>query len=52
MNFINHGVRLEVVSKILGHASVSTTEQFYAQIVRKTVVEEMRKAVLEKPSNV
>lgn len=52
VNFINHGVRLEVVSKILGHASVSTTEQFYAQIVRKTVVEEMRKAVLEKPSNV
>lgn len=36
-----------MVAKILGHASVSTTEQFYAQIVKKTVVKEMKKAELE-----
>lgn len=48
---VNHGVRIEVVAKILGHASVSTTEQFYAQIVNKTIIREMKKTISEDSSN-
>lgn len=44
MQFLNKGIRLEVVSKILGHSSVSTTEQFYASVTGETVFEEMKKA--------
>lgn len=46
MMLLNAGVRLETVAKILGHASVKTTEQFYASLVKSTVVEEMKKAGL------
>lgn len=46
MMLLNAGVRLEVVAKILGHSSVKTTEQFYADIQKRTVVEEMKKAGL------
>lgn len=46
MMLINSGVRLETVARILGHASVRTTEQFYADIRKRTVVEEMKRAGL------
>lgn len=46
MMLLNAGVRLETVAKILGHSSVKTTEQFYADIQKKTVIEEMKKAGL------
>lgn len=43
MTFLNNGVRLETVSKILGHASVKITESVYASILKRTVVKEMEK---------
>lgn len=43
MMLLNSGVRLETVAKILGHASVKTTEQFYASITPGTVADEMKK---------
>lgn len=42
MIMLNNGVRLEVVSRVLGHSSVKTTEACYASILRKTVVSEMK----------
>ena len=44
--FINNGVRLEVVAKILGHSSVTTTEQYYTEIIQRTVADEMKKSGL------
>lgn len=46
MIFANHGIRIEVVAKILGHSSVTTTERFYADITSSTVAKEMKKAGL------
>lgn len=46
MMLLNTGVRLETVAKILGHSSVKTTKEFYANIQEKTVIEEMKKAGL------
>lgn len=43
MMLLNSGVRLETVAKILGHASVKTTEQFYASITPGTVADEMKR---------
>jgi site-specific recombinase XerD len=34
---LNNGAPIEVVSKVLGHASVKQTEQVYAKILNKTV---------------
>ncbi|WP_143011141.1 site-specific integrase [Siphonobacter aquaeclarae] len=34
---INHGVRLEVVAEVLGHANVRTTQRIYAPILVETV---------------
>lgn len=45
MLMLNNGVRLEVVSRVLGHSSVKTTETCYASILRKTVVSEMKKMI-------
>lgn len=45
MIFANHGVRIEVVAKILGHTSTVTTQRFYASITAQTVANEMLKAV-------
>lgn len=41
MMLLNAGVRIETVARVLGHASVKTTEHFYAEITKRTVVEEM-----------
>ncbi|RZJ88145.1 MAG: hypothetical protein EOO60_11420, partial [Hymenobacter sp.] len=37
---LNLGVRMEVVSKYLGHRSVSMTERVYAKILDKTLIED------------
>jgi len=42
---INHGVRLEIVQAILGHAEIATT-QVYAKLVKKTIRDEMVSASL------
>ena len=39
MYLLNHGVRMEVVSKVLGHSSIRTTEQVYARILSDTVID-------------
>ncbi len=41
MVFLNKGIRLETVAKILGHSDVATTQAFYAQISKETVADEM-----------
>lgn len=46
MMFANHGVRMEVVAKILGHSSTQTTQKFYASITSETVAREMMEAGL------
>jgi integrase/recombinase XerD len=38
---LNEGVRLEVVSKLLGHQSTEVTEQAYAELLDQTVRREM-----------
>lgn len=39
---LNMGVRIEVVSKMLGHATISETQRTYSRILKKTVVREMK----------
>lgn len=39
--FINHGMRVEVIAKILGHADIATTLKFYARLSEKAVICEM-----------
>lgn len=39
---LNAGVKLEVVSKAMGHASISTTSKHYAHLLQKTVDEQIR----------
>lgn len=38
---LNQGVRIEVVSKAMGHATISETQRTYSRILKKTVVSEM-----------
>lgn len=40
---LNKGVRIEVVSKAMGHATISETQRTYSRILKKTVVKEMGK---------
>ena len=40
---LNRGIRIEVVSKALGHATISETQRTYSRILKKTVVSEMSK---------
>jgi site-specific recombinase XerD len=44
-DLINKGVRLEVVSRLLGHASTSITEQAYARLEDKTIRDELLRAL-------
>ena len=48
MYFINEGMPIEVVSKVLGHASIRTTEQVYAKIINETVDKEFEKIITKK----
>lgn len=45
MMFLNNGIRIETVAKILGHSSTKITEQVYASILKKTVAEEMKSLI-------
>jgi site-specific recombinase XerD len=45
-DLLNRGVRLEVVSRLLGHASTSITERTYARLEDKTIRAEMLKALV------
>jgi integrase/recombinase XerD len=40
-DLLNRGVRLEVVSKLLGHASTTITEQAYAELLDATIAAEV-----------
>ena len=40
---LNQGVRIEVVSKAMGHATINETQRTYSRILKKTVVSEMLK---------
>lgn len=42
---LNRGVRIEVVSKAMGHATISETQRTYSRILKKTVVSEMSKLI-------
>jgi site-specific recombinase XerD len=44
-SLINQGVRLEVVSKLLGHGSTTVTEQSYAELLNATIVQEVMRIV-------
>lgn len=41
MQMLNQGISLEVVSKMLGHKSIRTTQEVYAQILKRRIVKEM-----------
>ncbi len=43
MRMLNNGVPMGVVSRILGHASIRTTEKAYAYLLNKTIDDEMVK---------
>jgi len=40
-DLINRGVRLEVVSKLLGHSNTMVTERAYAELLEATIAREV-----------
>ena len=44
MLLLNAGVRIEVVSRVLGHSTISETQRTYSRVLNKTVVSEIAKA--------
>lgn len=40
---INRGVRLETVSKCLGHSNTTITQQTYSKLLNKTIIDEVKK---------
>lgn len=48
MMFLNNGIRLETVARILGHGSTRITQAIYASIMKKTVGNEMKGLIEEK----
>lgn len=44
-HLLNHGLRLEVVSKLLGHATTTITERAYAQLLDDTTRRELLHAL-------
>jgi site-specific recombinase XerD len=44
-HLLNKGVRLEVVSKLLGHANTAITERAYARLEDQTIRDEMMRAL-------
>ena len=42
MIWLNAGIRIEVVSKMLGHASIQTTQRSYAEIELDTILKETK----------
>lgn len=41
---LNRGVRLETVSKCLGHSSTQITQQAYAKLLKPTIIQEVTQA--------
>jgi site-specific recombinase XerD len=50
-HLINHGLRLEVVSKLLGHANTTITEQAYAELLDDTTRRELLHALRHHTAN-
>lgn len=46
-DLINRGLRLEAVSKLLGHSSTTITERAYAQLLEPTIRRELLEALFE-----
>ena len=44
MLLLNKGFKIEIVSKVLGHTSIRTTEQCYAKILDSSVVNAFKDA--------
>lgn len=44
-HLLNSGVRIEVVSKLLGHSSTTITEQAYAQLLPSTISAELQRVM-------
>ena len=42
---LNRGVKLEIVSKALGHSKTSVTQAAYAELLNKTVIDEISKVL-------
>ena len=42
---LNKGVSIEVCSKAAGHSNIKVTQQFYAQVQKDTVINEIAKAI-------
>jgi integrase len=51
-HLINHGVRLEVVSKLLGHATTTITEHTYAELLDDTIRRELLHILKQPPTNI
>jgi len=43
MLMLNNGVPIEIVSRVLGHANINTTQRVYAHVRMKAVVREVKK---------
>lgn len=43
MLMLNKGYPIEIVARVLGHSDIKTTQQAYAQILNKTVIDAFRK---------
>jgi integrase len=50
-HLLNHGLRLEVVSKLLGHATTTITEQAYAELLDDTTRRELLHALQPEAPN-
>ena len=51
-DLINRGLRLETVSKLLGHSSTTITERAYAQLLAPTIRRELFEALAHNPPTV
>lgn len=50
VTMLNLGIRMETVSKFLGHSSVKMTEKLYAKILDTTVVDDFSKLFITAPA--
>lgn len=49
MLLLNYGFPIEIVSKVLGHSNIKTTQQAYAKILDRTVENEFIKKIASQP---